>query len=138
MHTSISSGTCYPDRKWLADDRFGVKIFHGTVVNQKSYNYLLGRKRTMAHPETVVDLVAVLRALSERMPTTPAELSKLEQESLALALHLQKSQIVDSVPEIVWHFLSDPDIRFKSPEYAQVQVSALASALVTMELQGAV
>lgn len=92
----------------------------------------------MAHPETVVDLVAVLRALSERMPTTPAELSKLEQESLALALHLQKSQIVDSVPEIVWHFLSDPDIRFKSPEYAQVQVSALASALVTMELQGAV
>ena len=91
----------------------------------------------MAHPETVVDLVAVLRALSERMPTTPAELATLEQESLALALHLQKSQMVDFVPEIVWHFLSDPDIRFKSPEYAQVQVAALASALVTMELQGA-
>ncbi len=91
----------------------------------------------MAHPENIPELVAVLRALSERMPTTHTELAQLEQESLALALHIQMSKSLGSMPETVWHFLSDADIRFKSPEYAQTQVADLSLALVALEQQGA-
>ena len=92
--------------------------------------------RTIAQPETQAEFIAALRALSKRTPTTRAELSELETESVALVMHVQECQSLD-IPETVWHFLSDADIRFKSPEYARAQVAALESALVAMERQGA-
>jgi hypothetical protein len=70
------------------------------------------------------------------MPTTRAELMGLERDSDALALHIKNSQVLGEVPEIVWHFLSDADVRFKSSEYGQAQVADLATALAAMEQQG--
>ena len=66
---------------------------------------------------------------------TRDELVVLEQDSVAFALWLQNSNALGEMPEIVWHFLSDADIRLKSPEYGQAQVAELLNALVAMEQQ---
>jgi hypothetical protein len=55
--------------------------------------------------------------------------SSLARESAALALHIQKATALHDVPEAVWHFLSDADIRFKDPKYADMQLAAIASVL---------
>jgi len=39
------------------------------------------------------------------------------------------------MPEVAWHFLSDADIRYKSPEYGNVQTSELLSALGEWEAE---
>jgi len=31
------------------------------------------------------------------------------------------------LPEVVWHYLSDADIRFKDPEYGEYQISGVKS-----------
>lgn len=87
----------------------------------------------MKQPGTKTELAAYLRTLAARAPVTRPELFALERDCVSLALHLQNSRAISDIPEVVWHFLSDPDVRFKSPEYAQDQLAALASALEEME-----
>jgi hypothetical protein len=84
----------------------------------------------MAQLPTFKDqIIAVIQRLADRVPRTRDELSVLEAESVELALHIQKRTALHDVPEHVWHFLSDADIRFKDPGYAQVQVESLREVL---------
>jgi hypothetical protein len=89
------------------------------------------------YPANVAELIAHLRVIAAREPRTKEELRALERECVSLAFHTQRSSLSSGVPEVVWHFLSDADIRFKDPEYAQVQTASLVSALAKMEQQGA-
>ncbi len=74
-------------------------------------------------PTSKNDLIAVLRSLAERRPRTKADLRQLQDESVALALHIQRRMSLSDVPETIWHFLSDADIRFKDEAYAQLQLN---------------
>jgi hypothetical protein len=38
-------------------------------------------------------------------------------------------------PEIVWHYLSDGDIRFKDSEYGQTQTKSLLAAIERLEIE---
>jgi hypothetical protein len=78
-------------------------------------------------------LVEALRALALRMPTDKAGLAALEKDSLSLRRHVQQSQAVGDLPETVWHFLDDADIRFKDRDYAAQQLAGLARCLSRME-----
>ena len=53
----------------------------------------------------------------------------LSQEAAALAVHIQRHLKEVSVPEAVWHFLADVDIRYKDPGYAKEQLRVFESAL---------
>jgi hypothetical protein len=80
-------------------------------------------------PTSKDDVIAAIRRLADRVPQTREDLSALEAESVELALHIQKRTALHDVPEHVWHFLSDADVRFKDPEYAQVQLVSLRDVL---------
>jgi hypothetical protein len=80
-------------------------------------------------PTSKSEAISAIRELASRDPRERNELSLLEQESLELALHIQKRTSLHDVPELVWHFLADADIRFKDPQYAQVQLAALNDVL---------
>jgi hypothetical protein len=82
-----------------------------------------------AVPTSRDEVIAAIRRLADRAPQTREELSALEMESVELALHIQKRTSLHDVPEHVWHFLSDADIRFKEPKYAQVQLVLLHEVL---------
>jgi hypothetical protein len=86
----------------------------------------------MSLPSSKEDVIAAVRALTSRLPKTGDELAILQGECLDLALHIQKRLVLE-VPEPVWHFLSDADIRFKSSEYARVQLAEVSAALAAWE-----
>ncbi len=91
-----------------------------------------------ALPTSKVELIAALRALLERVPQTREELQLLQDESVALALHVQRQMAIHDVPEAVWHFLSDPDIRFKDPAYAEMQLSELGEVLARWQSESGI
>jgi hypothetical protein len=80
-------------------------------------------------PTSRDEVIAAIRALAARAPKSREELAALQQESVNLALHIQKRTSLHDVPEDVWHFLSDPDIRFKDPKYAQLQIARINEVL---------
>jgi hypothetical protein len=80
-------------------------------------------------PTSRDQVASVIRSLAGRRPRSREELSALEKESLELALHIQKRTSLHDVPESIWHFLSDADVRFKDAEYARVQLAQLSEAL---------
>ena len=88
------------------------------------------------YPASLGELVASLRLLAAREPHTNDDLRALERECMSLALNTQRSSLCNRVPEIVWHFLSDADIRFRDVEYARVQTASLLAALAGMEQRG--
>lgn len=88
----------------------------------------------MAHdPTTTRHLIAALRELATREPQCREELAALEQECVALTLRIGDMPCLGAVPEIIWHFLADPDIRFKDAVYAQEQRKGLAAVLAACE-----
>lgn len=82
-----------------------------------------------AMPTSKAEVIAAVRDLAERRPKSRDEMSSLERESVALALHIQKRTTLHDVPEAVWHFLSDVDVRFKDSNYAEMQVAQIAKVL---------
>ena len=69
-----------------------------------------------------------------RDPATQEELVKLQDECLSLGEHIRSTPSLGAeVPESVWHFLSDSDIRFKDPAYAKAQLVGFEHALVRWE-----
>lgn len=75
-----------------------------------------------ALPTSKDQVVEAIRALAARTPQSRAEMKALEADSVTLALHIQKNTQLHDVPEAVWHFLFDADIRFKDPRYAELQL----------------
>ena len=60
-----------------------------------------------------------LRSLLARTPSSEQDLLRLEAELFVLGERISASSM--GVPEFVWHFLSDADIRFKDSAYSQMQ-----------------
>jgi hypothetical protein len=85
----------------------------------------------MTEPLTREQLASELSRLSSEQPQTLEDLGQLERESTALLLRLRDSSGFD-VPELVWHFLSDADVRFKDSRYASAQMEGLSDALLVL------
>lgn len=89
-------------------------------------------------PSSRRQLLSTLRVLAMRHPASREELDALVNDCTLLSRHIQHSPaLVDKVPEEVWHFLSDPDIRFKDPRYAAIQLEGLRSVLEKWERESA-
>ena len=86
-------------------------------------------------PTSREDVIAAVRELTMHRPTSRSEMMVLEKQSVALAVHIQKHTALHDVPEAVWHFLSDVDIRFKDPDYATVQLAEIAAVLDKWQAQ---
>ena len=86
-------------------------------------------------PTSRDEVIAAVRGLAAHRPTSRSEVADLERESVALAVHIQKHTSLHDVPEAVWHFLSDVDIRFKDPSYATVQLAEISSVLDKWQAQ---
>jgi hypothetical protein len=81
----------------------------------------------------MASLVAALRELARRTPADKAGLAALENDTLLLRRHIQHTPVFGDVPETVWHFLDDADIRFKDRDYAALQLADLERCLSRME-----
>jgi hypothetical protein len=92
----------------------------------------------VAAPTTKAELILALRQFAALRPTDKASMRVAAKEAAALALHVQKHLKGMDVPEIVWHFLSDVDTRWKDPKYAAVQLAQLESVLVQWSHGGGV
>ena len=81
-------------------------------------------------PRTQDEIFAALREIAATRPSGKSELQDLESRSAALSRHLAAhGDLANQVPELVWHFLSDADIRFKDPHYADLQLSQMSVLL---------
>jgi len=80
-------------------------------------------------PTSRAEVIAAVRQLAARSPQSRDEMLSLERESMALALHIQKRTTLHDVPEAVWHFLADADVRFKDTSYAEMRVAEIAKVL---------
>ena len=80
----------------------------------------------------VHDLAAELRRLAA-LPLSTIEERKAWERAAYEVRCAFPSELADQLPEIVWHFLMDADLRWKDPEYAEVQLGALREALVRLE-----
>jgi hypothetical protein len=68
------------------------------------------------------EILETLRELAAIRPVDVSELRDLQQRCGALSRHLgAHGGLANQVPELVWHFWADADIRFKDPVYAQMQ-----------------
>ena len=78
-------------------------------------------------PRTQDEIFAALREIAAARPSNKLELRDLESRCVALSQHLAAhGDLADQIPELVWHFLSDADIRFKDQRYADLQLSQMS------------
>ena len=66
--------------------------------------------------------------LAMRDPATEDALAILVNDCGELSQVIQLTPALHGVPEAIWHFLSDADIRFKDPRYAVMQLEGLRLA----------
>jgi hypothetical protein len=86
-------------------------------------------------PTSRDEVIAAVRQLVAHRPASRSEVADLERQRVALAVHIQKHISLHDVPEAVWHFLSDADIRFKDPQYATVQLGEITAVLDRWQAQ---
>lgn len=91
------------------------------------------------NPSTQTELAALLQQLAASRPKTRQELSDLEARCVSLSRYLTSSAPRNlEVPEIVWHFLSDADIRFKDSAYAEAQIAGVLEASASWQPKSAI
>jgi len=73
-------------------------------------------------------LITALRALAARPVTNRKELAAWRAEADRLEQSLTPEQ-ADSVPQFVWHYLADADIRLRNPGYRADQERQLEQAI---------
>jgi hypothetical protein len=73
-------------------------------------------------------LITALRELSARPVTNRKELAAWRVEADRLEQSLTPEQ-ADGVPQFVWHYLADADIRLRNPGYRADQERQLEQAL---------
>jgi hypothetical protein len=86
-------------------------------------------------PTTAAELRNTLKELARR-PLTDGGYVHVQRACLLLSMYLKNSapaSVGKLMPEIVWHYLFDVDIRHKDHAYAYAQTDALVSALVAWE-----
>lgn len=83
-------------------------------------------------PTTRDEILETLRTLAAIRPVDVSELRDLPQRCSALSRHLgAHGELANQIPELVWHFLADADIRFKDPVYAQMQWAQMDAFLAS-------
>ena len=83
-------------------------------------------------PQTQEELQSVLREIAAARPSSPSELLAIQARCSALSRQLTSQwHLADQVPEFVWHFLADADIRYKDPRYAEMQFTQMDSFLAS-------
>jgi len=88
--------------------------------------------QTMNLPMAWDEILETLRELAAIRPVDVSELRDLQQRCGALSRHLgAHSELANQVPELVWHFLADADIRFKDQVYAQMQWAQMDAFLAS-------
>ena len=75
------------------------------------------------------ELVHELEESVTRESATEAELAQLEAELFVLGERIQLSHICDDLPEFVWHFLSDADIRLRNLSMQSISEKVLVLSL---------
>jgi hypothetical protein len=81
-------------------------------------------------PSSRAELGKTLLELATFAPADASAADALAIECAALARRISEDPaLAGPVPEIVWHFLSDVDVRFKDPKYASDQSGALLESL---------
>ena len=79
-----------------------------------------------------------LEALAESEPVDRAQLSLWHERAHALGDQIRANvDLCNKTPEIVWHYLSDADIRLKEVLYAQAQRESLAEWIATIRSSSA-
>jgi hypothetical protein len=89
-------------------------------------------------PTTKPQLISALRMLGMRQPATREELSALEADCIELSQVISRMAWASCMPESIWHYLSDADVRFKDPTYADAQQAQFAAALIRWEHEAAI
>ena len=78
------------------------------------------------------ELQSALREIAAARPSSPSELLAIQARCSALSKQLTSQRhLADQVPELVWHFLADADIRYKDPRYAEIQFTQMDSFLAS-------
>lgn len=75
------------------------------------------------------ELFRELRKAMARTPHDKSELAELEAELYILGERIRISPVCNETPEIVWHFISDADIRFEDAEYRWTQCGAVEDCI---------
>ncbi|GAB2801172.1 hypothetical protein [Dyella kyungheensis] len=89
-------------------------------------------------PTTAAELRITLKELARWPLTDGGDYVHVQRACLLLSMYLKDSapaSVGKLMPEIVWHYLSDVDIRHKDPAYAVAQTDALLFALVAWEAE---
>jgi len=89
-------------------------------------------------PTTAAELRNTLKALARRPLNDGGDFVHVQRACLLLSMYLKESapaSVGKFMPEIVWHYLFDVDIRHNDHAYAVVQTDALLSALVAWEAE---
>jgi hypothetical protein len=80
-----------------------------------------------------LEVITRLRELAKQSPSSREGLKLLVDDSVTLGLAIRDQYRGHDVPETVWHFLSDADIRFKESQYRVIQLRELEEILRTWE-----
>ena len=83
--------------------------------------------------ESACEWIDALVALSKAPATTPEELAEWYRRAVRLMRVRIKEKVEVETPEIIWHYLSDADIRAKEPEYKEWQTRDFDNAIATMK-----
>ena len=89
-------------------------------------------------PSTAAELRNTLKELARRPLTDGGDYVHVQRACLLLSMYLKDSapaSVGKLMPEIVWHYLFDVDIRHKDHAYAVAQTDALLFALVAWEAE---
>ncbi|TBR40418.1 MULTISPECIES: hypothetical protein [Dyella] len=87
-------------------------------------------------PATAEELRSTLKEIARRPSTGDGDDAHIQRACLLLRRYLQgaaPASVSSCMPEIVWHYLSDADIRRKDQVFATAQTDALLGALVEWE-----
>jgi len=79
-------------------------------------------------------LAADLRELASNEPKNRAGLDRWYEDARRVQDRIASApDVTTGVPDFIWHYLSDADVRLKDPRYAQVQQEMLTELLAMLE-----
>ena len=76
-----------------------------------------------------LEFIGKLRGIALRSPKSQEEMKTLEAECIELMKQIRDFGFANTCPDMVWHYLTDVDIRYKDPGYAKYQNPLFISAL---------
>lgn len=76
-----------------------------------------------------LEFIGKLREIALRSPKSQEEMKALEAECIELIKQIKDFGFANTCPNIVWHFLTDVDIRYSDSKYANYQNPLFISAL---------